>query len=149
MLTCLNRSDIGASSILGLKYYSKIDDAPLSDLFRNSRVNTNNQFMVFSDSIWQDYLDTGRSMGAYILFYRGGPIYHCTHVPGPVDHYSTESEYNAECTTGMNLENFRNLNNEFSNKNLDAVPEQAPQIILSKKSAICMAKNGKDTKRTR
>ena len=31
---------------LGLKYYSKIENAPLSDLLRKVRINTDNQFMV-------------------------------------------------------------------------------------------------------
>ena len=44
--------------------------------------------MYFSDSSWQDWLDTGRSTGAYIIFYQGGPIDHGTHVPGPVDQSS-------------------------------------------------------------
>ena len=51
--------------------------------------------MPFSDSSWQDCPDTGRSIGAYIIFYRGGPIDHVTHVPGPVAQCSAESEYNA------------------------------------------------------
>ena len=29
------------------------------------------------------------------------------------------------------------------------VPEEAPLIVLGSKSAMCMAKNGKDTKHTR
>ena len=33
---------------------------------------------------WQDCPDTGRSTGAYIISYQGGPIDHGTHVPGPV-----------------------------------------------------------------
>ena len=40
--------------------------------------------MAFSDSSWQDCPDTGRSKGAYTIFYQGGPIDHGTHVPGPV-----------------------------------------------------------------
>ena len=32
---------------LGLKYYSKIEDAPLSDLFGKYRIKTENQLMVF------------------------------------------------------------------------------------------------------
>ena len=40
--------------------------------------------MDFSDSSWQDCLDTGRSTGAYITLYQGWPIDHGTHVPGPV-----------------------------------------------------------------
>ena len=35
------------------------------------------------------------------------------------------------------------------NKDPYIVPEEAPLIILDSKSAMCMAKNGKDTKHTR
>ena len=42
--------------------------------------------MAFYDSSWQDFPDTGRSTGAYIIFYQGGPIYHGTHVLGLVSH---------------------------------------------------------------
>ena len=47
--------------------------------------------MDFSDISWQDSPDTGRSTGAYIIFYQGGPIYHGTHVPGPVAQSNAES----------------------------------------------------------
>ena len=40
--------------------------------------------MFFSDSSWQDCIYTGKITGEYIIFYQGGPIYHGTHVPGPV-----------------------------------------------------------------
>ena len=48
----------------------------------------------------------------------------------------------------MALTYFRILNNEFLNKYLDVVPEQAHIIILDKKSSVCMSKNGNDTKHT-
>ena len=35
------------------------------------------------------------------------------------------------------------------NKDPDIVPEEAPLIVLDSKSAMCMDKNGKDTKHTR
>ena len=41
------------------------------------------------------------------------------------------------------------LNNKFLNKDPDVVPEKTPLIILDRKSAICMAKNGKFNKHTR
>ena len=47
--------------------------------------------MDFSDSSWQDCPDTGRSTGAYIIFYQGGIIDHVTHVPVPVAQSSAES----------------------------------------------------------
>ena len=105
--------------------------------------------MDFSDSSWQDFPDTGRSTGAYITFYQGGPIDHVTHVPGPVYQSSSENEYNAACTEGMDLSHFRMLIHDFLNKNPDIVPEEASMIVLDSKYAMCMAKNGNDTKHTR
>ena len=105
--------------------------------------------MAFSDSSWKYFTETGRSTGAYIIFYQGGSIDHGTHVLGPVAQSSAESEYSAACTAGMALAHFRMLIHEFLNKDPDIVPEEAPLIVLDSKSAMCMAKNGKDTKHTR
>ena len=69
---------------MGLKYYADINDAPVSDPLIKSSIKTENQFMIFSDSSWQDCPDTGRSTGAYIIFYQFGPIDHSTHITGPV-----------------------------------------------------------------
>ena len=41
------------------------------------------------------------------------------------------------------------LIHEQLNKDTDIVPEEDPRIVLDSKYAICMAKNGKDTKHTR
>ena len=49
----------------------------------------------------------------------------------------------------MSLAHLMIPNNEFLNKDPDAVPEQATIIILDKKSVICKDKNGKYTKQTR
>ena len=105
--------------------------------------------MAFSDYSWQDCPDTGRSTGAYIIFYQGGTIDHGTHVPGPVSQSSAESDYNSACTAGMALTHFRMLIHELFNEDPDMVPKEAPLILLDSKSAMCMAKNGKDTKHTR
>ena len=105
--------------------------------------------MTFSDSIWQDHPDTGRSTVAYIIFYQGGPIYQCTHVTGPVSKSSAEIEYNAACIAGMALAHFIILIHELLNKYPDIAPQEAPLIVLDSKSAMCMANYGKDTKHTR
>ena len=65
--------------------------------------------MAFSDSSGQDCPDTGRSTGAYIIFYKGGPIDHGTHVPVPVAQSIVQSDYNAACTAGIALAHFRML----------------------------------------
>ena len=66
---------------LGLTYYAYLNDSPVSDLLRQASIKTNNHLMDFSDSSWQDCPYTGRSTGAYIILYQGGPIEHGTHVP--------------------------------------------------------------------
>ena len=89
--------------------------------------------MVFSDSTWQECIDTARSTGSYIVFYQGGPIYHCTHVTGQVSQYSAKNNYNTAYTAGMELENSIMQNNEFMNNHAYVVPEQAHLIILNSK----------------
>ena len=134
---------------LGLKYYADLNYSPVTDLLRQANIKTKNHLMTFSDSSWQDCPDTGRSTGAYIIFYQCGPIDHGTHFPGPVAQSSAESEYNAACTAGMALAHSRMLSNELLNEDPDMVPKEDPLIVLDSKSAMCMAKKGKDTKNNR
>ena len=84
-----------------------------------------------------------------MIFYQDGPIEHGTHDTGRVSQSSTESEYNASCTTGMDLEHFRMLIHELLNKDPDIFSEESPLIILDSKSSVCMNKNDKDTNNTR
>ena len=83
------------------------------------------------------------------MYYQGGPIYHGTHVPGPVAQSSAESGYNASYTSGMALAHFRMLIHELLNEDPDMVTKEVPLIVLDSKSAMCMSKNGIDTKHTR
>ena len=83
---------ISYNKTLGLKYYADLNDAPVTDLLRQANIKSKNHLMGFSDYSYQDCPDTGRSTGAYIIFYQAGPIDHGTHVPGPVAQSSAESE---------------------------------------------------------
>ena len=51
------------------EYYADFNDATVIDLLRQANIKTKNHLMDFSDSSWQDCPDTGRSSGAYIIFY--------------------------------------------------------------------------------
>ena len=44
---------------LGLKYYADMNDAPVTDILRQTNIKTKNHLMDFSDSSWQDCPDTG------------------------------------------------------------------------------------------
>ena len=134
---------------MGLKYYADFNDAPVTDILRQANIKTKNHLTAFSGSSWQYFRDTERSTGAYIIFYQGGPIYHGTHVPGPVAKSSAESDYNAACTAVIALSHFRMLIHEFLNEDPDMVQKEAPLIVLASKCSMCMSKNGKDTKHTR
>ena len=98
-------------------------NAPLSDLLRQASVKTDNQLMVFFDSIQRYCPDTGRNTGEYNIFYQGGSIDHGTHVPKPVAQPSAESKYNASCTAGMTLARFRMLIHELLNNDPYIVSE--------------------------
>ena len=77
--------------------------------------------MVFYDSSWKDFPDNVRITGEYIVFYQGGPIYHCTNFPGPVAQSSDDKEYNSACNSGMSLEHFRIINNDLLKNYPDVV----------------------------
>ena len=49
----------------------------------------------------------------------------------------------------MTLAHFRMLVAELFNEDPDMVPKEAPLIVLDSKSAMCIAKNCRDTKHTR
>ena len=94
----------------------------------------------FSGSSWQYFPDTGRSIGAYMIFYQGGSIDHDTHVPGIVAQSSAESEYTPACTVGMDLAHSRMFIHEFFNKDPYMFSEEDPLIVLDIKSDMRMAK---------
>ena len=109
-----------------------MEDLPLYELLREASINSENQVMMLSDSIWQDYPDNRRITGSYTVFYQVRPIDDCTHVPGPVEQYSAESENNVACAAGMALEPFKILNDDMMNKDSYMVPEPSPLIIMDK-----------------
>ena len=59
-------------------------DSSISEILRQSNIDTENHLVVFSDYSWQYCPETGISTGACIIFYQGGTIDNGTHVPGPV-----------------------------------------------------------------
>ena len=134
---------------LGLDYYADMKDSPLSDLFRQANIKTDTQLLAFYYYSCQYFLDTGRSTGAYIIFYQGVPNDCGTHITVPVAQSSSESYYNSAYTAGMALAQSGILIHGFFNKDTYIVTQEAPLSIFDGKYAVCMAKNSKYTKHTR
>ena len=63
---------IQENKTFSLKYYGDMKDATLSDQLRQASIKTENQLMVLSDYSCKDCPYTGRSIGAYIIFYQVG-----------------------------------------------------------------------------
>ena len=63
---------IRENKTLGLKYYADLNDASVTDLLRQANINTKNHLVDFSDSSCQDFTDTVRRTGAYIIFFQDG-----------------------------------------------------------------------------
>ena len=55
-----------------MKYYTDINDTPVSDLLRQDSIKTENHLMDFSDSSWQECPDTGRIIGNILSFIKVG-----------------------------------------------------------------------------
>ena len=65
-------------------YYTDQKYVPVYDRLRQDSIKNWNQLMAFHDYSWQDFPETGISIGAYIIFYQGSPIDHDTHITVPV-----------------------------------------------------------------
>ena len=68
------RMYIRNNKTLGLNNYANINDSPVSDLLRQASIKNEKHLMAFSDSSWQDYPDTVRRTGAYIIFHQVGKL---------------------------------------------------------------------------
>ena len=57
-----------------MKYYSNyIDSSVYKFLTSNNKKITEESNITFTDSSWNNYIDTGRNTGGYISFSQGGP----------------------------------------------------------------------------
>ena len=82
---------INYNKTLGLKYYADMNDAPVTDLFRQSSIKTENHLMAFMILVSKIVQKLRKSTRSYIIFYQGGPIENVTHVPVPLAQSSAEN----------------------------------------------------------
>jgi len=78
----------------GIRYYHDMKSSPLGELLRRNNMEYEGEALTFSDSTWQDCIDTGQSTGSYMTFCQGGLIDYSSFVPDPIVMSSREAEYN-------------------------------------------------------
>ena len=106
--------------------------------------------MTFTDSSWNDCIDTGRSTGGNCSIMQGGPVDHSSHLPIPVAMSSGEAEYISAATACMRASHLRILiydlrylcTTEYDGDKLNQKPAK---IFIDNEAAISMAKCNKDT----
>jgi hypothetical protein len=116
-------------------------------MLMEQNISSPHLFYGFSDSLWNDDKDTGRSTGCFIIVYMGGIIDHSSNLPDPVALSSAEAEYNEGCIAMMAASHLRMLLCEMEGVNESSMT--ATPIYFDSKSAMAMDNSYKDTKHTR
>jgi hypothetical protein len=132
---------------LGICFYHDVTEAPITKMLMTENIQQTHTFYGFSDSSWNDDVDTGRSTGCFIIVYMGGVVDHSSNLLDPIAMSSAEAEYNAGCTTFMACNHLRMLLAELEEINESNL--SPTNIYFDSKSAIAMGESYKDTKHTR
>jgi hypothetical protein len=135
------------NTLYGVRFYSEIGESPIYQMLLGQNIQEKHLFFGFTDSSWNDDVDTGRSTGCFIITYMGGIVDHSSNMPDPVALSSAEAEYNEGCVAFMAASHLRMLLCEM--ENISEENMAATTINFDSKSAIAMGANYKDTKHTR
>ncbi len=133
--------------LFGIRFYSEIGDAPITKMLTSQNSNPEHPYYAFSDSSWNDDVDSGRSTGGYIIWYMGGMVDHSSNLPDPVALSLAEAEYNEACLGFMATNHLRMILSDL--ENLPEKNMKATIVYLDSKSAIALGASYKDTKHTR
>jgi len=137
-----------------IKYYANEEESPVYKICKNNNIKPTD-ITAFSDSSWQDCIDTRRSTIGNKIFYYGGLIEWTSNMPTPVAQSSAEAEYMAACAACMAMSHLSMVVYDLEHlgsKEYDKyhTPKTSPNILLVDNDAtVNMAKNFKPTKRNR
>ena len=143
---------IKSTSNKRIKFFKNFTKSPLYKILIENNILdiTAEGAITFSDSSWNDCIDTGRSTGGYISSLQGGVVDYGSHLPVPVAMSSGEAEYIAAAVACMRASHLRMLIYDLqhmSSRNYNAtdVPHPPAKIIIDNEAAIAMATCNKDT----
>ena len=143
---------IKSTSSKRIKFFKDFTKSPLYKILIENNILdiTAEGAITFSDSSWNDCIDTGRSTGGYISSLQGGVVDYGSHLPVPVAMSSGEAEYIAAAVACMRASHLRMLIYDLkhmSSKDYNTidVPHPPAKIIIDNEAAIAMATCNKDT----
>ena len=125
-------------------------ESPIYKMLQENNITPNKDTIItFSDSSWNNCVETGRSTGGNISIMQGGPVNHSSHLPVLVAMSSGEAEYisAAACMRAshlrMSIYDLKYLATpKYDGDNMKYEPAK---IIIDNEAAICMANYNKDT----
>jgi hypothetical protein len=122
---------------LGLKFYSDITMSPITRLLSSDGISLDNPLCTFTDSSWNDDIDTGRSSGCFKIFYMGGVVEHSSNLPHPVALSNAEAEYNEACSACMATAHLKQFLTDLELPFADDKKSKKPiQIFIDNRSAV-------------
>ena len=138
----------------GIRYYGDLKNSPVYQICEKNGVEYTD-LVGFSDSSWQDCIDTGRSTSGFKIFFQGGIVESNSSMPVPVALSSAEAEYMGSCNLGAMMCHIRDLcydleflgTPNFNDTELYGAP---PSLLLVDNSAtVQMSKNYKVSRKNR
>ena len=119
-------------------------------LKENNITVKDNSVVTFTDSLWNDCIDTGRSTGANLTMIQGYAVDYGSHLPIPVAMSSGESKYISAAVACMKASHLRMMGYDFEHmgmKSYDPMNIDYPPayIIIDNEAARAMSQCNKDT----
>ncbi len=95
---------------MGLRFYSSIKASSLYQLLKDNNIQISEDTTItFTDSSWNDCVDTGRSTGGNLSSTQEGAADYGSHLPVPVAMSSGEAEYISAAVACMRASHLRML----------------------------------------
>lgn len=138
---------VRCNHLTGITFYSDVNEAPVARLLFDNAIDPTRSPVTFTDSSWQDCVDTGRSTACYHIFVQGGVVDSASHTPDPVALSSAEAESNGASVATAATQCISMLVNELQDFDPDT-PRRAP-LLIDNQSARIMGTTFRDTKHTR
>ena len=140
-----------STSSKGIKVYADIKLCPIYKILKENNIQIKEEtILTFTDTTWNDCIDTGRSTGGYIILRQAGVVDYGSHLPAPVAMSSGKAEYISAAVACMKASHIKMLEYDFKHLGTQSYKLENPicepsRIIIDNEAAIAMSKYNKGT----